>query len=188
MYKQLLLLLLSLQKHVTTDSAWTADWCLAFQSIPVGSSWYRNWHFLGLPLAPRPRKLTRKINCLANSKGLVNPYQRESGWPLELLADTRQKSQVRRDLKGAFFSDLCSQPWVSMAWITQQITLNYTANDIACLGSEFQYLRDRCMPVKIRTVVKYCPGHTISVWKFWRDLIFHPSWLLWYLATVSSTD
>jgi len=52
MYKQLLLLLLFLQKGVTTDSAWTADWCLAFQFLLVGSSWYKSQQFLGMLLAP----------------------------------------------------------------------------------------------------------------------------------------
>lgn len=28
----------------------------------------------------------------------------------ELLADTKQKSQMRTDLKGAFLSDLCPKP------------------------------------------------------------------------------
>lgn len=52
---------------------------MAFQSVLVGSSWYKRGHLLGVLLAPRAGRLTRKINCLANNKGLVNVNQNEGG-------------------------------------------------------------------------------------------------------------
>lgn len=124
MYKQSLLLLLSLQRDVTTDSAWMADWCLAFQSVLVGSSWYKRGHLLGVLLAPRARRLTRKINCLANNKGLVNVNQNEGGG-----AACRYEAEVsdKNWPEGSF-------PFWSVSQALGIHGLNHTASSIACLG------------------------------------------------------
>lgn len=131
MYKQSLLLLLFLQKDVTTDeSAWTADWCWAFQFMLVGSSWYKSWHFLGTPLAPRPRKLTRKINCLANRKGLVNPNQREAGWQSSLQIHGKNVSGEKRHKR-------CLPFW-SVLQALRIHGLNYTANALHVWDQSFR--------------------------------------------------